>query len=236
VMLVPRRHTAYMTTAAMMVAVIAATGGCDWRSLRRLPTEHAPIMLALGDSITFGTSADKAMHYPALVEDMFAAEGIDVRFYNAGFPGDVCQRAKTRAVKLLEFHPIMMVIALGTNDITGKTLPSEAEHSLAQAIEAMQAENVAVFLIGSQVQRRSAERLQAFADMYHRLAARYEVPLILDILAPVSNNPDLIREDNIHPTEAGQVAIAEMLYQPLKAAFLDASARRQKRQADAGQN
>ena len=225
-----------MTATAALVAVIAATSACDWRSSQQLPTEHSPVVLALGDSITLGTTLDEALYYPALVQDKFAAEGIDVRFYNAGFPGDVCERAKPRAVELLAFQPVMMIIALGTNDITGKTLPSEAEHSLAQAIEAMQAENVVVLLIGSQVQRRSTERLQAFADMYRRLAARYDVPLILDILAPVSNNPDLIRDDNIHPTEAGQIAIAEMLYQPLKAAFLDALARRQKQRADAAQN
>jgi acyl-CoA thioesterase-1 len=225
-----------MTAVAVLVAVTTTTSSCDWRSRQQLPTEHSPVVLALGDSITLGTTLDKALYYPALLQDKFATEGIDVRFYNAGFPGDVCQRAKSRATELLAFQPVMMIIALGTNDITGKTPPSEAEYSLAQAIEAMQAENVAVFLVGSQVQRRSAERLQAFADMYHRLAARYDVPLVLDILAPVSNNPNLIRDDNIHPTEAGQIAIAEMLYQPLKTSLLDALARHEKQRAQATQN
>jgi acyl-CoA thioesterase-1 len=225
-----------MTATAVLVAVITTGSSCDWRSPPQPAIAQSPVVMALGDSITLGTTLDEALHYPALLQDKFTAEGINIRIYNAGFPGDVCQRAKRRAVELLAFHPVMMIIALGSNDITGKTLPSEAEDSLAQAIEAMQAENVAVFLIGSQVQRRSTERLQAYANMYQRLAARYEVPLILDILEPVSNNPDLISDDNVHPNEAGQVAIADMLYEPLKAAFLDALARRQKQRADAAQN
>ena len=217
-------------TLVVLLAVCAVFCGCR-RSTPSIPTEDSPIIIALGDSITAGTTLDKALHYPGLIQEKFIANGQNLRFYNAGFAGDVCANAEERAVELLSFKPTMLILALGTNDITGRTTPDQAGQQLAAAIETMQREGVAVQLIGSQVQRVSEERLAAYAAMYRALAARYQVPLVLDILAPVSNQPDLILPDNIHPTEAGQRVIAETLYEPITQALEDVLAARRKNSA-----
>jgi acyl-CoA thioesterase-1 len=205
------------------IAIVGTTSCARFDS--ELPTEDSPILIALGDSITAGETLDKELHYPALLQKRFVTEQINARIYNAGFPGDMSARAEARARELLAFEPTIIIIAFGTNDITGRTTPEQAEASLASAIEAMQNAGVDVFLIGSQVNRAPQARLDAYARMYRRLEQRYEIPLVLDILEPVSNKPSLIRNDNIHPTEAGQVAIAKMLYEPLKAALRDTLAK-----------
>ncbi len=199
----------------------------------KLPSDDSPIILVLGDSISAGKTLDVSLHYPAYLQSKFVADRIDVRIYNAGFPGEASDHAAARAVESLAFHPAIMIIALGTNDITGTTTAEEAENNLAAAIEAVQSRGVEVFLIGSLVQRADAARLGQFERMYHRLAERFGVPLVVDILAPVSNNPDLILKDNIHPTAAGQVAIADMLYPPLKTFVVKVLEQRRARHAQA---
>jgi acyl-CoA thioesterase-1 len=226
----PIRLLAPKVSFVVLLAVCAVLCGCR-RSAPSLPTEDSPIIIALGDSITAGKTLDKALHYPDLIQAKFVADNKNVRFFNAGFAGDVCARAEQRARELLSYNPTMLIIALGTNDITGKTTPEQAGEQLAAAIEAMQQENVSVLLIGSQVRRVSSERLAAYAEMYRDLASRYDVPLILDILASVSDQPGLILADNIHPTASGQRAIAEVLYQPITRALEDVLASRRKNSA-----
>ncbi len=219
-----RRAILFAVLLPILLAGVCASG-CR-RSPVGFPTEDSPIIIALGDSITAGNTLEKEQHYPDLIQARFIEDGINARLYNAGFPGDASANAKKRASELLAFKPAMIIIAIGTNDITSATTPEQAEANLAAAIEAMRDAGVDVFLIGSQVERAGQvgplyrARLDAYAAMYRRLEARFNVPLVLDILAPATNNAERILNDNIHPTAAGQIAIAEMLYEPIKTAAL----------------
>ena len=85
--------------------------GCD--------TKHASILsdnariLAFGDSLTYGTGAQKGEDYPSVLASLTGLEII-----NAGIPGEVSSDGLKRLPNLLDEHqPDLLILVHGGNDI-----------------------------------------------------------------------------------------------------------------------
>ena len=87
--------------------------GCDQPSDKLKPLSQDAVILAFGDSLTFGTGAAPEQSYPSLLAEM-----TNLKVINAGVPGEVSSDGKKRLAKLLEeTQPDLVVLCHGGNDL-----------------------------------------------------------------------------------------------------------------------
>ena len=139
------------------------------------------------------------------------------RVVNHGVNGDTTSGALRRLDAALAENPHILIVALGANDgLRGVPVPTVLGN-LERIIEAAQARNVAVLLVG--MEALPLYGWQYTIDFHHvfpELAAKYDVPLVQFMLNGVLGNADLMSPDGIHPNAAGAKAIAANILPYLK--------------------
>jgi acyl-CoA thioesterase-1 len=178
----------------------------------------------LGDSLTAGYGLLTNQAYPALVQDLFEAEGYqEVETRNNGLSGDTTAGGLRRVEQVLAPDVHILVVALGGNDVLRGLSVTQTHDNIAAIIDAALARNVGVLVAGMQAPTNYGEDYApAFRAAFERLGREYAgritfVPFLLEGVAAV---PTLNQEDGIHPNAEGQRKIAEMLY-PLLRSMVD---------------
>ena len=176
------------------------------------PSEVAEsaVVVFLGDSLTAGYGLDEDQAFPSLVEAELRRRDRAVRVVNAGVSGDTTAGGLARLDWLLRQEPDVVVVALGGNDgLRGVDLTS-TEANLRAIVEGVRAAGARVLLAGMQIPPNYGEDYtRAFADLYPRVAATLDVPLLPFLLEGVAGDPRLNQPDGIHPTAEGQEILAE---------------------------
>src|SRR5919109_2642827 len=128
--------------AVIVLAVLLAA--CAERpKLERLPADA--VVLAFGDSLTFGTGAADAESYPAQLERL-----IGRRVVRAGVPGEVTAQALERLPAALDEHaPRLLVLCIGGNDFLRRLGKTQAERNVRAMIELARRRGVDVLLIAT---------------------------------------------------------------------------------------
>jgi acyl-CoA thioesterase I len=199
---------------ALILASALALAACG----RKKPAAGAALpagstVLALGDSITFGTGADSAAAYPA---QLAALSGWNV--VNAGVPGDTAAQAAERLQELLVEHkPALVILSAGGNDFLRRGPVAETEAALRGAIAAAREANVQVLLVAVPQPSIGAAIGAGLSDhpLYARLADELKLPLHANGWAKVLGD-DTLRSDQIHANAAGYRAFAEGLAATLR--------------------
>lgn len=174
----------------------------------------------LGDSITagFGLMGDEA--YPAVIERTFEAEGYtEVEALNAGLSGDTTAGGLRRVHQVLRPGVRILVIALGGNDALRGLTPARTRENLAAIIDTALGNDVAVLLAGMQAPTNLGPEFQEqFRAAFQELSLEYagSIRFVPFLLQGVAGDPTLNQPDGIHPNQAGQVAIANLLYPDLR--------------------
>jgi acyl-CoA thioesterase-1 len=199
---------------------------------REAPTDRSksaykqspPILLFLGDSLTDGYTLGTSVAYPKLIEGRLQSEGLSLAVVNAGRSGDTAEQALKRLQSLLESRSVLdsevahFMVALGANDAFHAlpiTRTDLALRSILQKVKTKFPE--ATFTVAAIVPLRpmTPEFEANFAAMYRKIAADFSATLIPSLLEGVTGNSSLLMRDQIHPNEAGQAAIAKIVWQAL---------------------
>jgi acyl-CoA thioesterase I len=206
--MVCRRHFS-LTLAGLLLA------GCGRRraAVHGLPVPAGAKVLALGDSLTYGTGAA----YPAVLAGL---TGWDV--VNAGMPGDTSAQALQRLPELLDEHrPALVLLGIGGNDFL-RRLPEDGTRA-AIASMAAQARRAGAQVMLIAVPRPSlAARLTGSLDdhpMYGAIAGELKLPLHAGGWAEVLRS-EALRSDAIHANAAGYRRFAEGLHKAAQVAGL----------------
>jgi acyl-CoA thioesterase-1 len=174
----------------------------------------------LGDSLTAGLGLLSQEAYPAILDDMFEAEGYgEVEMSNAGLSGDTTAGGLRRVEQVLSGNVEILVVALGGNDALRGLTIAQTYDNLNGIIEAALNAGVDVLLAGMQAPTNLGEDYQAsFRALYTRLALQHgrNVKFIPFLLEGVAGQPELNQQDGIHPNAAGARKIAELLYPKLR--------------------
>jgi lysophospholipase L1-like esterase len=192
--------------AALLLLALAACSGRP-PALPRLAPDA--VILAFGDSLTFGTGAGAQESYPAVLAALSGR-----RVVNAGVPGEVSAAGLARLPALLEEHrPQLVILCHGGNDLLRRLGEEQLERNLAAMVELARAAGAAVVLVG--VPRASL--LPGPAELYARLARARRLPYLEEAVSEILRNRDL-KSDPIHPNATGYRVLAERLHALLRRA------------------
>ncbi|WP_412852558.1 arylesterase [Ectothiorhodospira shaposhnikovii] len=197
-------HHAGRLISALLLILLAA---CSPAPPAMLPLPEDAVILAFGDSLTFGTGASRDESYPAHLARLTGLEVI-----NAGVPGEVSRQGRERLPRLLDEHrPDLLVLIHGGNDMLRRMDMEQKQDNLATMIRAARDRNVQVVLVA--VPTPTLIRLRN-AVTYEALAREFGIPLENHALAHILSRDEL-KADPIHPNEDGYRILAESILQIL---------------------
>jgi acyl-CoA thioesterase-1 len=128
----------------LLLALLFALAACGERPrLERLSNEA--IVLAFGDSLTYGTGANENESYPAQLESLIGRKVV-----RAGVPGEVTAQALERLPAALdEYRPQLLLLCIGGNDFLRRLGNAQAERNVRAMVGLARSRGVAVLLIGT---------------------------------------------------------------------------------------
>lgn len=193
--------------ALILVATAISLSGCGDDAPRLNALSQDAVILAFGDSLTYGTGANhKTESYPAVLANLSRRTVI-----NAGIPGEVSREGLERLGQLLdEYQPDLVLLCHGGNDLIRKLDETALSNNLSEMVAQIRAR-------GAQVVMVSVPKPGIFlkpAVLYSELANELQVPIENDIIAEVESETAL-KSDPIHPNARGYRIIAEEIHQLL---------------------
>lgn len=188
----------------LVVCAVLAACGEGAPALPRLAP--ADVVLAFGDSLTYGTGVPYAQSYPAVLSEMIGRPVV-----SSGVPGERTADGVERLPGVLDAHqPRIMLLCLGGNDLLRKVDDAEIETNLRVMIEMARARGIGVVLIG--VPRPALTG--GTAGFYESIARDYAIAFEGEILNEILRNNEY-KSDPIHPNARGYrklaLAIADVL-------------------------
>ena len=166
-------------------------------------------ILALGDSLTEGLGVANNANYPAQLEARLQALGYkNIKVINSGLSGETSTGLVNRLDWVAQTKPDITILTIGANDAMRGIEVATVEANIRKAITDLQNNGSTVILGGMQIyDNLGADYVQAFSDMYPRIAKDMNVPLIPFFLAGVGGDPKLNQADAIHPTAEGYTIV-----------------------------
>lgn len=179
---------------------------------------NEPVILVLGDSISAAWGINTEQGWVALLQQRLNEKKYSYQVINASVSGDTSRTGLNRLDNALKQHkPSIVIVALGGNDGLRGLPISETESSLSSIIEKSQQAGLSVLLAGVRLPPNYGVYYNSqFADMFQRLASKYNVPLVPKILDQVADNSELMQADRTHPTAEGQVQVLENVWPSLE--------------------
>lgn len=177
------------------------------------PLPAGAVVLAFGDSVTFGTGAASGADYPT---QLGALTGWDVR--NHGVPGDTAQAARERIrAAIAETRPALVIVEIGGNDFLKKRPEAAVREDIRAILDVARAGNVPAVLVAVpkfSLLGAAVGRLED-SPIYATLAAEAQLPLVANVFAEVLSDPSL-KADPIHPNAPGYRRLAEGIADQLR--------------------
>jgi lysophospholipase L1-like esterase len=191
----------------LLLTCIALLCACSDSTPRLPQLAENTVMLAFGDSLTYGTGASENQSYPAVLSQLTGRTVI-----NAGLPGEVSAQGVERLPALLDrYRPQLLLLCHGGNDLLRRINTSITRSNIEAMIETARQRNIPVLLIG--VPKPGLMFLDT-ADIYNEIAEKYKLVYEDEILPDVESDHAL-KSDQIHPNAEGYQRIAAALYQLL---------------------
>ena len=193
---------------AALLLLAMGLGACS-DSKPQLPLLSADaVILAFGDSLTFGTGANSEQSYPA---ELARLTGLTV--INAGIPGEVTAQGVRRLPALLDrYKPQLLLLCHGGNDLLRKIGTAMTRDNIEKMISEADQRNIPTLLIG--VPQPALMFLEA-APIYNEIAEQHGLVYEGEILPQVEADNKL-KSDRIHPNAAGYRRMADAISQLLR--------------------
>jgi len=184
----------------LVPALLAGACGPASPKLPRLAADS--VVLAFGDSLTYGTGAAEQESYPAQLEQL-----IGRRVVRSGVPGEVSAQALERLPAALDEHaPRLLLLCIGGNDFLRRLGNPQAESNVRAMVKLAKSRGVDVMLIGTPQPGFSVTPPEFYAAIAREFRLPYEEGVIGEVLRDSS-----LKSDQIHPNARGYRVIAERL-------------------------
>jgi acyl-CoA thioesterase-1 len=182
-------------------------------------TDHRPLIVCFGDSLTAGYGAEFGKSYPDYLQADLDAKGYHYRVVNEGISGNTTKDGVERLDSIVSMKPAIVVVEFGGNDGL-RGLPIEDSRSnLDKIISTLKADGAKVVLAGITLPPDyGPDYIKQFNDTYSLLAKKYKVPMLPFLLKSVFGVEGMMQRDNTHATAEGNKIVAANvlpLVQPL---------------------
>jgi len=165
------------------------------------------VIVAFGDSLTFGTGATLEESYPAILERL-----VGRRVVNSGVPGEVTGEGLSRLPEVLEREkPALLILCHGGNDLLRRLDQKQIANNLRAMIRLARERGVAVVIIAVP----SPGIALSPPPFFREIAGEMKIPCEENALAMVLSDGSL-KSDYIHPNAAGYRRLAESIAALLK--------------------
>ena len=186
----------------LLFVFLNACGQSDQPSVNKLAQDA--VILAFGDSLTYGTGATKGASYPGVLSSISHHKVI-----NAGLPGEITQHGLTRLPALLDQHqPELLILIHGGNDMLKRVPAQETANNLKQMINAAKQRNIKVVMLGVPTPRLF---LLSSAEIYQQIAEEQNIPIDLETIPHILGDNSL-KSDTIHPNDEGYKLMADNIF------------------------
>lgn len=193
----------------VLVLALALAAGCG-EEAPRLPRLAAnDVIVAFGDSLTYGTGASEHESYPAVLAQLIGRPVV-----RAGVPGEVTAQGLRRLPSVLDEHrPRLVIVCLGGNDMLRKIGSAQIKRNLEGMLRELRQRGISAVLVGVP----KPALWTSSADFYTELAREFDVPYEGEIVTSVLYSSDM-KSDPIHPNAKGYRKMAEALAKLLREA------------------
>lgn len=188
----------------VLCAIMSACGD------NKTPTQAVAVgstVLALGDSLTYGTGASKDTAYPTVL-----AQSTGWNIINAGVVGDTSAQALARLPSLLKTHtPQLVIVSIGGNDFLRKLAPKTTKSNITAICHHALDSGAQVLLVAvPQLSLSAVAGYLSDHSMYEEIASELKIPLLKNAWSTVLADDDL-RSDAVHANILGYAQFAQTL-------------------------
>lgn len=191
--------------ALLLAALVLAGCGDSGPKLSRVAP--GDVVLAFGDSITYGTGATPETSYPAVLAGLIGREVV-----RAGVPGETTRGGLVRLPAVLdEVNPRLVLLCLGGNDLLRRGNHDDTAENLRAMVRLIRDRGIDVVLIAVPAPKLLGDP----PEFYARVADEFGVPLEAKVVKDILYDARL-KADPIHPNADGYRKLAEALARLLK--------------------
>jgi lysophospholipase L1-like esterase len=191
------------------LVVTACLAGCGERVPRVAAVAPDEVIVAFGDSLTYGTGAAESESYPAVL-----AQLIGRKVVRAGVPGEVTAQGLARLPQVIEEHrPALMIVCLGGNDMLRRVEEAQVRKNLAEIVRTIRARGIGVVLVGVPKPALITSAPAFYGEVAKEFGIPYEGTVVTEVLYQLE-----MKADPIHPNAKGYRRMAEAIAELLKKA------------------
>lgn len=197
-------HWVKLAVASLLILLLSACSGP-----KLTPLAPDSVILAFGDSLTFGKGAADGQDYPSQLALLTGRKVV-----NAGISGETTAEGLARFESVLnQSAPELIILLEGGNDILRNQDLAATKNNLQSMITIAQNRAIDVVLVAVP----SKQLFLSPASFYRQLADINNLVLLEDTLSDLLKNPAM-KSDTVHLNAAGYRVLAEQVYQQLQQA------------------
>ncbi len=191
----------------LCVFVALVLSGCGESESRLSPLSVDAVVLAYGDSLTYGTGVAEDQAYPSVLQALLNRTVI-----NAGLPGEISRDGLRRLPGVLDKEmPALLILCHGGNDILRRKNKKRTRANVAAMVELAKARGIQVVMLGVP----NFGLLLDAVPFYEEVAQEFDVPIDVDILPSLLSDNEF-KSDTVHPNAAGYARMARAVHELLK--------------------
>jgi hypothetical protein len=191
----------------VVITTALLLGGCGGSTPKVAKLAATDVVLAFGDSLTYGTGAKAEESYPAVLSQLLGRNVV-----RAGVPGEQTAGGLQRLPGALDEHqPRLVIVCLGGNDMLRKGSPAAIEANLRAILKEIRGRGLDAVLVGVP----APGLITSAPEFYEKLAKEFGIPYEGKIVTSVLYKPDL-KSDPIHPNADGYRRMAEAIAKLLR--------------------
>jgi lysophospholipase L1-like esterase len=193
----------------VLAACAALLAGCGERTPPLPRLDGNAVVLAFGDSLTYGTGAAAQESYPAVLERLIGRKVV-----SSGVPGEVSAVGLARLPAALEeAQPTLLILCHGGNDFLRKLPETQPAANIRAMVKLAKEKGVEVVLVGVPRPGLTGSPAGFYAD----IAREFRIPYDGEALKTVLTD-NALKSDWVHPNAKGYARIAQSLAELLKRA------------------